>query len=523
METFALYLLKSVIWLTGFALVYILFLRNERYFELNRIFLVSGMAAAFMLPFLSFSYKVVLPAVTVGQSDNAVGGAIQSTNVHLSTPDLKTVLFFLYLAGFLFIASMILKQGRSLHRAIKKAGKAPSHKVKLVRSDEYDSAFSFFSWVFVNPSFSDIEIREIMNHEMVHIRQKHWLDLALAQLLCIMQWFNPVIWIYIRLIRQNHEYIADKVALQRTSDPAIYKAALLNQIVGAPVISLVNSFNYSLNKKRFTMMENIFNSPFRKMKLLLILPVFALVFYAFAKPDYQYAASNDNNVNQNLAPQSSDKKIKGSIVTSNGTPLQGAHIIVAGTTIGTSSDANGNFSLENVPADAALAVSYVGYKSKVIKSEFVSRNPIKMEQDTITILNEDISTPPPPPPPPPPSPLKEKSSNGEPSPINTDMFVAVEELPSFPGGTDAMGSWIIQNLKYPGEAYTKKITGKVYVDFMVSSTGKIRNVKVTRAVNPLLDAEAIRVIGSMPDWKPGMQHGKPVDVQLKVPVEFKLQ
>ena len=60
---------------------------------------------------------------------------------------------------------------------------------------------------------------------MVHIRQKHWLDLMLVQLLCILQWFNPVIWIYIRLIRQNHEYIADKVALQRTSDPAIYRAA----------------------------------------------------------------------------------------------------------------------------------------------------------------------------------------------------------------------------------------------------------------------------------------------------------
>ena len=78
------------------------------------------------------------------------------------------------------------------------------------------------------------------------------------------------------------------MALQRTSDPAIYRAALLNQIVGSPVISLVNSFNYSLNKKRFTMMKNIISSPYRKMKILFILPVFAIVFYAFAKPDYQY-------------------------------------------------------------------------------------------------------------------------------------------------------------------------------------------------------------------------------------------
>ena len=106
----------------------------------------------------------------------------------------------------------------------------------------------------------------------------------------MLQWFNPVIWIYIRFIRQNHEYLADEVALQRTSDPAIYKATLLNQIVGAPVVSLANSFNYSINKKRFYMMKNIISSPYRKMKILFILPVFAIVLYSFAEPEYRYAS-----------------------------------------------------------------------------------------------------------------------------------------------------------------------------------------------------------------------------------------
>ena len=86
-----------------------------------------------------------------------------------------------------------------------------------------------------------------------------------------------------------------------------------------------------------------------------------------------------------------------------------------------------------------------------------------------------------------------------------------------------MVAWISQNLKYPGEAVKDKITGKVNVDFMVSSTGKVKNVQVTKPVNPLLDVEAKRVISNMPDWKPGSQAGKPVDVQIMVPVEFKLQ
>ena len=133
-----------------------------------------------------------------------------------------------------------------------------------------------------------------MIHELVHIRQKHWFDLLLVELLCMMQWFNPLVWMYVRFIRQNHEYLADEVALQQTSDPAVYRAVLLNQIVGAPVVGLTNSFNYSPNKKRFNMMKNIITSPYRKMKVLLILPVFAIVLYSFAKPEYKYKMSEMN-------------------------------------------------------------------------------------------------------------------------------------------------------------------------------------------------------------------------------------
>jgi TonB family protein len=99
----------------------------------------------------------------------------------------------------------------------------------------------------------------------------------------------------------------------------------------------------------------------------------------------------------------------------------------------------------------------------------------------------------------------------------------VEEMPMFPeGGEKGLLAWISNNIKYPGEAVKKKITGQVYVDFIVSSSGKIKNVKVQNPVNPLLDNEAVRVISSMPDWKPGTQAGKPVDVYIKVPINFVL-
>ena len=417
MEEFALYLVKSVIWLTGFALVFILFLRNERFFELNRIFLLSGVLAAFIFPFLTFSYSVVLPAVSGSQSENAVVSAVQNTPAVSSGPDIRLVLFMLYLTGLLFVAFTIIKQGRSLLRVIRRSESIPSDRVKLIKSAEYSSAFSFFSYVFVNPSVTEIEMREIMNHEIVHIRQKHWFDLLFVQVLCVLQWFNPVIWIYIRLVRENHEFIADKVALQRTSDPAVYRAALLNQIVGAQAISLVNSFNYSINKKRFTMMKNIISSPYRKMKLLLILPVFAIIFYAFAKPDYQYVSVPDSQSAQKTPPPASDKNVRGTIVFQNETPLPGATIIVTGTTIGTVSDEKGFFSINNFPEDGAIVVTFVGLKSKVIKPDFTKEMRIEMTADTISYLNSaDVNLPAPPPPPPPP-PMKIRDTNGGPPPL----------------------------------------------------------------------------------------------------------
>jgi TonB family protein len=683
METFALYLLKSVIWLVGFALVFILFLRNERFFLLNRIYLLAGILTSFLFPLISIHYTVILPVVGNFQSDSAVVSEIQNAGSSI-IPDLKLLLLVLYVSGVLFVFTLMIKQGRSVFRAIKKSEIISFHPAKLIKTSDYTSVFSFFSYVFVNPSITDIETKEIMNHELVHIRQKHWFDLLLVQLLCMMQWFNPLVWIYIRFIRQNHEYLADEVALQQTSDPAIYRAVLLNQIVGAPVVSLANSFNYSPNKKRFNMMKNIISSPYRKMKILLILPVFAIVLYAFAKPDYKYKYADQSSGNISSGTFLQQKSVKGTVVQQDGESLPGANIVIRGTTMGTAADAKGYFKLDNVTADGNLVVSFIGFKTKILKPDFSSDMTIKMTRDTVKYSGieelaptapdkpvapvnniKEINVVPPPPdsPTPPPSlsdgppPLYvidgiivtkaeadkispetiasvyvlkdkittkpatekygekgkegvveiitknamdkilvvidgvihekdgmssisqediemmsvltpesatnkygEKGKNGaievitfktgekrpdgtivavtpgDPKTGNEQMevvqsiskpgneaFVVVEEMPEFPGGTDAMIAWITSNLKYPAEALKSKITGKVYVNFAVSSKGKVKNVVVSKSANPLLNAEAIRVISSMPDWKPGTQGGKSVEVQIKVPVEFKLK
>jgi TonB family protein len=384
MEALATYLIKSSVWLTGFALVYGLFLRNERFFILNRIFLVSGILASIIFPFFTFHYSVVLPVVpNIALSEPTVQGIV-ATDEPFPT---QNVLLALYILGISYLLFRIFKQTLPVFHIIQKSEVLQHSSAKLIRTAKYPASFSFFSFVFVNPSIDEIETNEIVNHELEHIRQQHWIDLLLFEILRTMQWFNPVVWLYGHLIRQNHEYLADEQALQRSSNPAIYRAALLNQMFGGPVISLANSFNYSLNKKRFTMMKQTISSPIRKLRLLLVLPLIAGVFYAFAAPEYKFIQAEElaTNVTQ------SEKTIKGKVSDEKGKPLKSASVVILGKTIGTITDENGNFMLK-VTDDSPIMISYVGFKSLKVNPDFEKEMQITMKGATISIkLDDQIS------------------------------------------------------------------------------------------------------------------------------------
>jgi len=105
----------------------------------------------------------------------------------------------------------------------------------------------------------------------------------------------------------------------------------------------------------------------------------------------------------------------------------------------------------------------------------------------------------------------------------SQIFFIVEEMPEFPGGENALRSYIAKSIKYPIIAQENGIQGKVYVSFVVDKDGGISDAKIVRNVDPSLDKEALRVINSLPKWKPGKQRGKPVRVAYTVPISFVLQ
>jgi TonB family C-terminal domain/TonB family C-terminal domain len=324
--------------------------------------------------------------VLSGASGSAI--AVQLQDVAATPFNYRLILLFLYLSGMIFLLFRAIRHFSSIFKTINKANINRQGPAKLIRASQFPASFSFFNYVFINPSVNENEAEEILNHEIVHVRQKHWFDLLLVEILRLIQWVNPFAWIYTRFIRLNHEYLADQAALQRSASPANYRAALMNQLFNSPVISLSNSFNYSLNKKRFDMMKKIITSPYRKVKVLIVIPVIAILFYAFATPEYHYLPQPLNTTNETSfatiempSPIQALKDIKGIVLKEDGSPFSGVQILVAGTKIRTETDASGNFTLANVPESTFVVFSYRGYLTQSLKPDFSKTMNIKLLKD----------------------------------------------------------------------------------------------------------------------------------------------
>lgn len=116
--------------------------------------------------------------------------------------------------------------------------------------------------------------------------------------------------------------------------------------------------------------------------------------------------------------------------------------------------------------------------------------------------------------------IKENIATAQTDSIDDDKKPAKMQMPTFPGGQKAMMQYLAENVKYPASARQKKITGRVIIQFVVEKDGSITEAKVMKSVAPELDAEALRIVNSMPKWTPAMQDGKAVRVKFFIPIVF---
>lgn len=210
----------------------------------------------------------------------------------------------------------------------------------------------------------------------------------------------------------------------------------------------------------------------------------------------------------------------GKVMDEKGNPVRGANVVIRGTHDGTISDAGGVFSLEVEPGQPII-ISFVGLETTSVVPTSSNYKNVSVILREAPVQNEELVVVGY-------APETNESGVGETRQKETsadagkEVFSVVEDMPRFPGGHQKLLEFLARNIKYPVAAQKENVQGHVIVSYVVSSTGKVEDVKVVRGLSPELDAEAMRVVGKMPDWIPGKQRGMAVDVKYTLPITFRL-
>ncbi len=294
MPLLALYLIKFSVSLSIVWLFYQLFLRRLTFYNMNRWYLLGYSLLAFIIPLInigpmvdkaSFHQPLVMQYIPSISNFIPVAGihARGATAVSGSFSGWSPWNYFFLLivlgTGVLFV----LSAGRwlSLRKFRRQAALIDHTGIRIYQVDEDIIPFSFGNAIYINQRLhSEKEWEDIILHEFVHIRQRHTVDILLAELLCILNWYNPFVWLLRHSIRQNLEFIADGKVLENGVDKKNYQYHLLT-VIGEPRYRLANSFNFSSLKKRIIMMNKIRSARLHLLKLVFLLPLMAVLLLAF--------------------------------------------------------------------------------------------------------------------------------------------------------------------------------------------------------------------------------------------------
>ena len=389
---------------------YKLLFRNSNRFQLNRIILLTISVFAFALPFIKISLEGQhFQEMTSFKQEMDVifysDAIIQENPVVEKTLSFTDIISYLYIIGVVFFLMKFVYNIVKIYKI--KAGKKIEvvDDVNFIYTNESHIPFSFLKNIYIPKDNLDAMI---IKHEMSHVKNHHSVDIILMEIMIAFQWFNPFIRMIKNELKNNHEFIADSEAIKNEDEKSNYMMLLLQQCTADDFSTIANNFSFLLTKKRISMITKNQKVKGSVIKVLLTLPVFALLILLNTQCD-------------NVKP---------------------------------------NEEKQQTPATELETV-----------------------QDSI--------------------------------------YRVSEVMPEYPGGPNEMMRYIQENIKYPQSAIDNKIEGRVFVTFVVEKDGSITNAAVLRGIDKECDAEALRVVSSMPKWNPGQQKGEVVRTQFTIPIIYK--
>lgn len=468
------YSLKVSVFLIAFYLMFKSLMSRETLHRANRYLILGSIVLSFALPLWHITLNAAPGhAVTAAELSQSVvwleevivgGGASHSFDWRV----LAVVAFYAGI-GVCLLRMIISIMG--VLRVIRRGERQtlPDGTVLVITDDE-QAPFSWIKYIIINRKDHDENLQEILTHERAHIRCRHSIDVLLCDVFCCLQWFNPAMWLLRRELCAVHEYEADKAVLDSGINAKQYQILLIKKAAGGKWYSIANSFNHSKLKYRITMMSRKKSSGWTMAKALYVLPIAAFAAIAFAN-----CSKTEGESKKNLTNLLTDEQYQRLVDAARENGFQSGEIPFI--------CENGEMKTLYLHPDGTLTQ---------VKKDEPKKDEVIEDYKVLGHFSEDI-------------------------------FLVVEEMPEFPGGDLEMRKFIAMNVQYPEEAKEEKISGKVFVQFVVNEEGNVENVGIAKSADPLLDKAAIDAVKSMPQWKPGKQRGQNVKVGFVVPINFQIK
>ncbi len=514
------YIIQVLLFQTVFLAVYDLVLKKETFFQWNRAYLIITSVLAYVIPLIKFTgvtesipseYRIMLPEVML------------SPETYIETQvENATVLFdgmqWVFIIGVLIASIIFVTKLYQIFNLIRQNSKEKNKDYNLVHLPTQHTSFSFFHYIFLGKTTHKKE--EIIEHELIHVKQKHSIDLLFFELQKIVLWFNPYSYIYQNRIAEIHEFIADAKTVNKKEKSTFYNS-LLAETFRVDKMAFVNSYNkQSIIKKRIIMFSKEKSKEFLKFKYVLLIPVLmSMLFYTSCEnteAEKEVLKSNEKRL---------VKSVMGGYTKKDGTVVP--RKVVQGSKegyldlyiFGAKSDGK-EISYEELTIEEKKEFDMYNEKMKEIWDGYATYKFYEKENGN-RLFQEIIDTE---------NYIKSMRSKDY-SNAGVVPFSAIDRAPVFPGCEDAedQKACLIQkisehvstnfDIKIGKDLGLDKGTKRVYVQFKIDKTGKIVDL-IARGPHENLEEEATRVMRLLPQMFPGEENGRKVGVKYTLPITF---
>lgn len=436
-------------------------LRNNRFHQWNRYYLLLATLLSLVLPLLQlpmpFSGKET-PVITAYTTRIITLREFILTAPAVHKVDYIQTIWYGYGVVAILLLARVGYGCWKIARLIRHNPVQHLQPYRFIQSEQVKTPFSFFRYIFWTRDMSpdSADGRQILQHEMAHVTEQHSIDKLLMELICAICWINPFFHLFKRELAVVHEFIADKQAA--AGKVADYAQVILQVSLQSRQLSFTNNFFHPPIKRRINMLL-IQKSNFTIMKKLIALPIITgLIVFISCKQQ------------QDAVPKSDITEISAEQLESIG-PDQIKSISM-----------NDNIAILATADGKKYRVNLEGTKFDLKK-----------------MLHQTGSA-------------------------TGDVYTFVDEPPSFPGGEEALARFLGKNIRYPKEAVEKNISGTVFVQFVVEADGTVKDAKIVGGPKGGgLEEESLRVVNAMPKWVAGKEKGKQVSVMFNLPIKYVLQ